>query len=58
MIADATACKVTAEPAQIEDVLAALRRAYGNESDDLEREAAWEAAPQQPKKRGLFRRAA
>jgi hypothetical protein len=57
MIADATACKVTAEPAPTEDVLAALRKAYGDESDDFEREAVWESAPQKPQKRGLFGRA-
>jgi hypothetical protein len=57
MIADATACKVTAEPAPTEDVLAALRKAYGDESDDFERETVWESAPQKPQKRGLFGRA-
>ncbi|MEX2243596.1 MAG: hypothetical protein WD716_07080 [Fimbriimonadaceae bacterium] len=57
MIADATACKVTAETAPTEDVLAALRKAYGDESDDLEREAVWNSANQKPQKRGLFGRA-
>jgi hypothetical protein len=59
MLADATAYEVVAEPAHMEDVLAALRKAYGDENASMEKDYAWSVSESQPKrKRGLFRRAA
>lgn len=58
MLADATAYEVVAEPAHMEDVLAALRKAYGDENASMEKDYAWSVSESQPKrKRGLFRRA-
>lgn len=58
MLADATAFEVVAEPARMEDVLAALRKAYGDENAEIEKDYAWNVAESKPKrKRGLFRRA-
>jgi hypothetical protein len=57
MLADATAYEVVAEPAHMEDVLAALRKAYGDENASMEKDYAWSVSESQPKrKRGLFRR--
>jgi hypothetical protein len=58
VIADAVACTVVPEPAPMEDVLAALRSAYSQESRELERDAAWTVTERPKKRRGLFRRAA
>jgi hypothetical protein len=59
IIADAAACEVVPEPAMIEQVLAALRVAYSDDSRDTEKDALWSVSAEQPKrKRGLFRRSA
>ncbi len=59
IIADAAACEVVPEPAMIEQVLAALRVAYSDDSRDTEKDALWSVAATQPqRKRGLFRRSA
>jgi hypothetical protein len=59
IIADAIACEVVPEPAMIEQVLAALRVAYSDESRETEKDALWSAGTEAPKrKRGLFRRSA
>lgn len=57
VIADSIACPVVPEAAPMEDVLAALRAAYGTESREVERDTAF-AVADAPKKRGLFRRSA
>ncbi len=59
IIADAVAFEVVPEPAEIEQVLAALRRAYGDENRDMEKDAVWGVSANEPKRRrGLFRRSA
>jgi hypothetical protein len=59
VMADAVACEVVPEPAHMEDVLAALRKAYGEENAPIEKDYAWNVSQSQPKrKRGLFRRSA
>ncbi len=59
IIADAIACEVVPEPSTIEEVLAALRVAYSDESREAESNAVWSVSAEQPKrKRGLFRRVA